>query len=190
MSRHEATPDTANMFKALHRQKINSCKVIMPNVYVGNWNECDALLVLKSGYIHEVEMKISISDYKADFRKCNSYMKELSQYGYTTNINMKKHDLLASGNGLPNKFSFLVPDGMVGIDDVPEYAGLYYFKRYRGQVGIITEIRSPRLLHKNKMSSDKLYHLTKKFVFRYVDSYSAPMESYSQIHGDGFEEHF
>lgn len=162
----------------------------MPNVYVGNWNECDALLVLKSGYVHEVEMKVSVSDFKADFHKTNLYKKVKSEYGYTTAQENLKHDLLAAGEGFPNRFSFLVPEDMIGVDDVPPYAGLYYFHRYKGEYGRISEKKSPKLMHKNKISDDLLLHLTKKFVYRYVDSMRVPMETYGELSGCPNEEHF
>lgn len=187
---HKADPDTGNMFKTLYRDKFNACKVIMPNVYVGNWNECDALLVLKSGYVHEMEMKVSVSDFRADFKKSNRYKKGTTQYGYTTAIDCLKHDLLANGEGFPNRFSFLVPEGMIGVDDVPDYAGLYYFRRYRGDTGRIFEQKSPKLMHRNKISDDLLLHLTKKFVYRYVDYMQVPYESYEDLNGGEHEEHF
>lgn len=187
---HKADPDTANMFHSLYRDKYNACRVIMPNVYVGNWNECDALLVLKSGYVHEVEMKVSVSDFKADFRKSNRYKKVKSEYGYTTAQENLKHDLLAAGEGFPNRFSFLVPEDMIGVDDVPPYAGLYYFRRYKGEYGSIFEKKAPKLMHKNKISDNLLLHLTKKFVYRYVDSIRVPMETYGELSGCPNEEHF
>ena len=187
---HKADPDTGNMFKTLYREKFTACKVIMPNVYVGNWNECDALLVLKSGYVHEMEMTVSVSDFRADFKKSNRYKKGTTQYGYTTAIDCLKHDLLANGEGFPNRFSFLVPEDMIGVDDVPDYAGLYYFRRYKGDTGRIFEQKAPKLMHKNKISDDLLLHLTKKFVYRYVDSMQVPFESYEELNGGEHEEHF
>jgi len=44
--------------------------LIVPNVSWGfNIHECDLLIVRKSGYAIEVEIKISKSDFKADFKK-------------------------------------------------------------------------------------------------------------------------
>lgn len=41
---------------------------VMENLYVFDW-ESDFLLKTKSGYWYEAEIKISLSDFKADFKK-------------------------------------------------------------------------------------------------------------------------
>ena len=41
---------------------------VMENLYVFEW-ESDFLLKTKSGYWYEAEIKISLSDFKADFKK-------------------------------------------------------------------------------------------------------------------------
>ncbi len=63
--------------------------------------------VTKAGYIREYEIKLSKSDYKADFKKH-------SKHGYLQN-RMK---------GIPSQFWFVIHGFELGVDDVPEYAGL------------------------------------------------------------------
>ena len=49
----------------------------------------------------------------------------------------------------PNKFFFAVPEGLVSVDEVPDYAGLIYiFARNYNKVQII---KQPKFLHKNKI---------------------------------------
>lgn len=185
MVRRKPTPvtkhTTGHMFRTLMWDKRNGCQVIMPNVFVDNWNECDALLVLKSGYTHEVELKLSRSDFKADFKKTNWWHKEpdtrpWAQDGGMKHVEENKHVLLERGQGFPNRFSFLVPEGLIEPDEVPAYAGLMYFSRNEGEYGRIRIERQPKLMHKEKISSNRLARLTKKFVWRYNDRMEPPLE--------------
>jgi len=41
---------------------------VFPNIYLGGF-ECDILEITKSGYSYEYEVKISVSDFKADSKK-------------------------------------------------------------------------------------------------------------------------
>lgn len=160
---------TDHMFYALNRDRMSSCEIIMPNVHVHNWNECDALMLMKSGYCHEVEMKLTKSDFKADFKKTNwwltdddpAFARPRQKQG------LKHEDCLANKQCFPNRFSFLVPEGLVELDDIPDYAGLMYFKRYEGEYGRIQIVRDAKLLHKKKLTDNKVLYLTKKFVYRY-----------------------
>jgi len=44
-------------------------EMLLPNVYVKNSCEMDLLGVRKSGFIDEIEIKMSKSDFNADFKK-------------------------------------------------------------------------------------------------------------------------
>lgn len=184
---------TGHMFHSLLMSKRSSCEAIMPNVFVHNWNECDALMVLRSGYVHEVEMKLTRSDFKADFKKTNWWKRVPSDVRWARdgmqNVESNKHDLLEQGTCFPNRFSFLVPDGLIDPDDVPPYAGLMYFRRYEGHYGHIKVIRQPKLLHKNKISRNMMLNLTKKFVWRHIDSIQPELEV-KNPYGCLTEEHF
>ena len=157
---------TSHMFYALNRDRQSSCEIIMPNVHVHNWNECDALLLMKSGYCHEVEMKLTKSDFKADFKKTNWWLTEEDPaFARPRHITGLKHEqCLASGQCFPNRFSFLVPEGLVELDDIPAYAGLMYFTRNHGSYGQIKIIRDAKVLHKKKINDnwDKIFGKKKK----------------------------
>ena len=73
---------------------------------------------------HEVEIKISRSDFKND-----------------TKNKIDKHLLLEGGEklgkftgNLPNYFYYAVPDGLISVDEVPDYAGLIYVTPWGCQV--------------------------------------------------------
>jgi DNA polymerase III psi subunit len=56
---------------------------IVPNVSYGLWiHECDLLIVSQAGYCTEVEIKISISDLKADFKKEHQHKSKKIKYFY------------------------------------------------------------------------------------------------------------
>lgn len=186
--------DTHHMFRTLMWDKRSGCDVIMPNVHVGHWNECDALLVLKSGYTHEVEMKLSRSDFRADFKKTNWWHqvpddRSWASEGSLRPVEENKHVLLERGQGFPNRFSFLVPEGLVTPDEVPPYAGLMYFTRNEGEYGRIRVERQAKLLHKTKITPERLARLTKKFVWRYNDRIEPTLETMYQ-YCCPTEEHF
>ena len=93
--------------------------------------EADMLMVRRSGYVEEFEIKISRSDFLADRKK------------------MRKHQRLQEPNGwvTPNKFSYVVPEDMIKIEEVPDYAGLFY---WCPKWGTISMVKSPKFLHKDK----------------------------------------
>ncbi len=90
---------------------------MVPNYMMYPWGECDMLVVTHAGYTIEYEIKISVSDFRADFRN-KSW----------------KHDLLRDPESTrwrptrwrPTRFFFVVPDGLIPLEDVPAYAGLVY----------------------------------------------------------------
>lgn len=81
------------------------------NTFIYNW-ESDFFCVSASGYAIEVEIKISKSDFKADFKK---EMKHLNLVG--DNPSALK----------PNKFYYACPDGLISLVEIPAYAGLIYW---------------------------------------------------------------
>jgi hypothetical protein len=81
--------------------------IIVPNISWGlNLHECDVLVMSKSGYLIEVEIKISFSDLKKDFEKPHGH----------------------NGNGKIKYLYYAMPTKLVEREDVvsmiPEYAGI------------------------------------------------------------------
>lgn len=137
---------------------------ICANFQTINLQECDVISVSPSGYLFEFEIKTSVSDFKADFKKT------------------AKHDRLSNGQGVfyppKNKageqrtefiscsyFWYVCPACLIRDDMVPEYAGLIWI-HYDGRI----EYRKPcpqihavkadtRILHKIA------HNLTQKHLF-------------------------
>lgn len=100
-----------NIQFAIHnyRQWISSSPLMVPNIFLWNW-ESDLLYLTNCNYAVEWEIKLSRSDFRADFQK---------QY---------KHNVLAGKYHPvgPSEFYFACPQGLIDKNEVPEYAGLVW----------------------------------------------------------------
>lgn len=98
-------------------------KYVMENLYVFGW-ESDKLIETRSGLIYEFEIKISKADFKNDFIKEDKH-KTLKGWKYS-NLVEEGGLLPLHFEKKPNYFYYAVPEGMITVDEVPEYAGLIY----------------------------------------------------------------
>ena len=93
-------------------------ELILTNYYHSDW-EADILTVADNGLSHEIEIKLSKSDFKNDFKKFYTNQKTGDQF--------LKHDKIRSGDYICNQFSFLLPMGMVDLDSIPAHCGVIEF---------------------------------------------------------------
>lgn len=124
-------------------------KYIVENLYVFGW-ESDMLIKTRSGYWYEVECKISLADFKNDFKR-----------------KWRKHDLLKTGDEKhrrPNYFYYCVPWYLSGkvLPLLPSYAGLIVLT----ENGKLNEVRRASLLHTDKYTDEDL-KLCNKFYYAY-----------------------
>lgn len=97
--------------RALYWHFRSGAKAVMPNWSPRGWYECDVLVVMKSGFTVEIEIKLSRFDFLADVKKGN------------------KHAQLADelpARWRPTRFFFAFPAGMVRDSEVPEWAGIIH----------------------------------------------------------------
>lgn len=92
--------------------------IIVPNCFI-NFNtskphECDLLIIKKSGYADEVEIKMSRSDLKADFKKAHGHISS-----------KLKHLYYAMSTDLYEACKDLIPDH-AGVITVSNYGGRGY----------------------------------------------------------------
>ena len=128
-----------NRFNQGYTYRIGNAFIFSPD-----W-ECDFFCVNDEGYSIEFEVKISRADFQNDFQK----------YKHTL---FKRPD--KSGILIPNKFFYVVPEGLVTAQEIPKYAGLIY-------VGQHAEIvKKAPFLHKSKRDLRKV--LCDKFYDRYT----------------------
>lgn len=160
----------------------------LANAYVFKW-ESDFFCIANSGYSYEVEVKVSVADYRADFNKTerhrilswphDTYIKRTyvanevtpyvlsklksNEYYRPPRSNIKTVPIYTV---CPNKFAYAVPEGLISPDDVPDYAGLIYVKNDRRYKPTI--VKRPPALHKKKKDFTKI--LLKKYYWAYLNS--------------------
>ena len=148
----------------------------IPNIYLYNW-ESDFLSVTKAGRVHEYEIKISRSDFKADAAKTEKH--RIMEHGCREPNSWENdwiHKSKQTGMGIPsfisskltadnkiagkrpNYFWYVCPEGI--ITDVPEYAGLIYCIPY-------TIIKKAPLLHKDTITQEMEKKILSSFYYRY-----------------------
>lgn len=133
-------------------------EIMIPNFYHLGY-EMDVFKLTKEQLVVEYEVKISRSDFFNDFKKYREYGAYRTEYGayhtqthsWPTIKNVYKHDQLREGHG-PNRFVFVVPDGLVEPHEVPSHCGLMYFTTSEHR---ITTIRPAKLLHTKKFNDFK-----------------------------------
>lgn len=144
---------------------------IVPNFTPAGWWECDIFRVLKSGYTHEYEIKLSKSDYMADFKKQIVVAERLNKPP------IYKHDLLKRKCDVgPNRFSFVFGSvALLNSVEVPDYAGILVHKEihaltFSGEREIYFALRSIRnapLLHKKKVEDKVMEQVNKSLYHRF-----------------------
>ena len=126
----------------------NSIKYKAENLFIYNW-ESDAWIMTKSGLCYEFEIKISRSDFFNDFKH-----------------KAKKHGFLGANNkkylnGIPNYFYYVVPKGLITVEEVLDYAGLCYTD---GEM--LYAIKNAPKLNSKKAGVEDL-NLADKFYYNY-----------------------
>lgn len=135
----------------------NDCHLMISNLYIYNW-ESDVFKQLKSGYTEEIEIKISIADFKADKNKLEKHKR--IETGITWSYS-KREDVETFCR--PNRFYYAVPEFMVEKVEIPEYAGLIrVFEDLRRHPSVI---KKAPLLHKDKLKIG-YEHLARKLAYR------------------------
>lgn len=130
----------------MHFLSESTKKYELYNLYVYNW-ESDYLAITRSGIAYECEIKISKQDFINDSKKHN------------------KHLIISEGRlpeGRPNYFYYAVPEGLIGVEDVPEYAGLIYVMPYGIQI-----VKEAKKVHNGKFNYEQT-NLMDKLYYNYV----------------------
>lgn len=127
-----------------------SLDITIPNIFIGAY-EMDMMCIKQSGYTYEYEIKVSRADYMNDFKKCSQ--------------GKLKHDQLSHGELAANRFFFVVPEGLIKLEEVPAYCGLmYWYENATNHDAMFKIIRNAKMLHKNKF--DNYSSLTWKLAHR------------------------
>lgn len=154
-------------------------KYVMENLFVFSW-ESDKLIMTRSGMLYEFEIKISRSDFKADFKKKDKHVilegKEEFVPSYDKVLDCWKplHEeyYKVSHYKKPHYFYYAVPEGLIDASEVPEYAGLIYVLpegKYETKDGKWCSngtyvVKPAPKLHNDKYTADEL-NLSDKFYY-------------------------
>lgn len=143
--------DSKDIISSLQLRFLNH-KYQINNAYIFKW-ESDFFSVSESGYVYEVEVKITRGDFKDDFNKVD------------------KHLLLESADSQsfskkPNKFFYAAPKGLLTTAMIPPYAGL--IEVTSPSAGAIVVKEAP-FLHKEDSFTNLKDVLLDKFYYRYRD---------------------
>jgi len=136
-----------------------------PNYTPADWFENDMFGVTKAGFVVEFEIKISVSDFRADVKKGPSEReKQIARFSSRPFDPRSKHDRLADRDPKgPSRFYYVVPEGLVSIDQAPEWAGLIWIN-HRGRPHVKKE--APRL-HRVKAAPKVIEHCRSVFYHRF-----------------------
>jgi hypothetical protein len=146
--------------------------VAAPNIFMYGKYESDLLTITKALFAHEYEIKLSKSDFFADFKKSHKFfigsetitrqdgMKE-TKYNYG---NRTKHEMYLNGKG-PNRFSYVFPDGLIEHDKVPDWCGIVVIRNVHGYDRAVV-VRAAKLLHKNKATEKQILQIARSLSFK------------------------
>lgn len=119
--------------------------MVIGNYYFNHF-EADCLRVTDNNQLIEYEIKLSVSDFKADLKK--------ERYGKV------KHTEIKEGRHV-NRFFFVCPKDLIKVTDVPKYAGLVYVTNNTWKI-----VKNAPLLHKNNASESFYKTLAIKLYWR------------------------
>lgn len=137
-----------SILKAVHNYFATDYKYCIKNSFIfrHDW-ESDYFCMNREGYSFEIEVKISKSDFKSDFKK-------------------EKHKVFVDKDRnklrlIPNKFYYAVPNGLIKEEELPPYAGLIYVNGSHANI-----VKRAPFIHKNKQEFRKL--LCDKFYYQWL----------------------
>ena len=126
--------------------------------------ESDVLALKPSGNLIEYEIKISVSDFRADFKKRKKPRRYINEKGFT------RHEFLQSGKGA-NKFYYVMPSEIYEkvSGEVPDWAGVITAGTgvdLHGEYLGLTIKRMPKNLHSRKFYSDTKEKIMKAMYWK------------------------
>jgi hypothetical protein len=140
-----------------------SNNLFIPNVN-GGYGEMDVLRLTRAGYAYEYEIKITRADFRADKKKelkHESYSKVFNNLPFCWWDGRPKNQ-----EGIPNYFIYVAPKGVIPVDELPEYAGLYELEN-----GLLSCVKPPKKIHKEKQrdywETKALWALNAKYLYHY-----------------------
>jgi len=138
------------LFKELERKKH---ELIAPNIDIFYTGEMDVCSVMQGGCVNEYEIKLTRSDFKKDFLKERKHpifrnIREGIRSGTREFFEGEETYLIQYTS--PNYYYFVVPQDLIKPEEIPEYAGLIYFRKYKD----FRTVKAAKKLHKERISDE------------------------------------
>jgi len=118
------------------------------------YGEMDVLRLTRNGYTYEYEIKLTLADFKADFKKQRKHAAYLQAF-YTRTTKLP----------IPNYFTYVAPPKIIDIKEVPIYAGVYEIQNE------LVCVKKPPLIHRQKMEEYWLKKIAQSLNIRYLYNY-------------------
>lgn len=138
----------AKIQQLLNYKYSQNAKYKIPNIFAFDW-ESDFFIQKENGYCYEFEIKISRSDFFADRKKIEKQKILTTGFNYNNSICKR-----------PNKFFYIIPDGIIKLEEIPSYAGYMSINN-----GTIITIKEAPFLHKEKLD------FSKNFCFKFYNKW-------------------
>ncbi len=155
--------------QALYRNYFSNSNIMMPNYCPPKWWECDFFHTTKSDFWVEHEIKLSVSDFKADAKKYKDgrwTYDESTQKFIKPDTKNKHQELENKSLDGPSRFYFTIPIHLESKIEVPEWAGLKVAGIRHGRVYVLEKKAAPKL--HNKKIDEKVYdNIRKACYYRY-----------------------
>lgn len=133
--------------------------LLLENVFLlkSPW-ECDLIDVTENGFYTEYEAKVSVADFKADFRK-RSY--SLNKHEYFADRRPSKQDIPR-----PKKFYFVTHAGLLDGQELPDHCGLIEWSESYGYYKVKKRKDAKQIAVPTKLSSKQIFNLCVKLTFK------------------------
>jgi len=153
---------------------------VITHFYPDHWHECDVYGITAAGYGIEVEVKISVADFRADFKKEMKH--EVLHEAFSPADRAEWHSMFSrlppiiepsSFKGCPRRYYFAVPESLINVREVPSYAGLLCVRWYgppehgNSWYRVTVAKPAPALLAAKKVTPHQLRKLSVAYKFHY-----------------------
>lgn len=161
------TPCTLSSKEIIQRLYYRACRrgvfISAPNIFLC-CGESDFIEVTQHGYIYEYEVKTSLADYRADFKKTV----------WAKSGRIPKHDLLSGKCSdpticLPRRFHFVIPHQLEQQVDTLPYAGLIVVNEF----GVFKpRVKAPLLKQAAKITEAQRAQILESLVHKFWRLYN------------------
>ena len=153
---------TENQLQTALWRKLNTSMVLFPNFRAVDWFEADVWAVSKHDMAWEFEIKVSRADFRKDASKAPGSIFVPGHRTRRTTLD-SKYARLASGDWHgPNNFVYVAPAGVIPVDEVPAWAGLWEFGD-----GLLRRVLKSQRLHKVPVPREELARAKTCIYHRY-----------------------